>query len=131
MKRAKGVLVVGVILTLGIAFLFSPGVFAQGTYRWVDEKGVKHFTDDPGMVPQKEWVKIKKDRETIREDGKGQGNPGAREREKPLGSQNLSSSGGKSPGQTTERPGEMRTTPPRTDRAFHPAQNQPPAQQPQ
>ena len=61
MKKSKGVLGFGVILIMAIALLCTQRTYAQGTYKWVDEKGNMHFTDDPGVVPQKEWAKMKRD----------------------------------------------------------------------
>jgi hypothetical protein len=33
--------------------LYSAAAFGQEVYRWVDEKGIVHFTDDPTLVPEK------------------------------------------------------------------------------
>lgn len=51
------------ILGWGIIFLFlgsifSPGMtYAQTTYRWVDEKGRAHFTDNLQSIPKKYRIK--------------------------------------------------------------------------
>ena len=49
MKRA-------LFIVLFIFFLISQASFAQ-VYRWVDEKGVTHFTDDMTQVPEKHRTK--------------------------------------------------------------------------
>jgi hypothetical protein len=46
MKRASLFLLVGLLL-------ISSVVSAQEIYRWTDEKGVAHFTDDPSLIPEK------------------------------------------------------------------------------
>jgi hypothetical protein len=38
-----------------------PLAFAQTTYRWVDEKGGVHFTDDPTGIPEKDQVEERKE----------------------------------------------------------------------
>lgn len=43
-----------IILFTIIGFLFYFGLaFGQPVYKWVDEKGIVHFTDDPTLVPEK------------------------------------------------------------------------------
>jgi hypothetical protein len=42
-----------IIITM-IGFLFYLILaFGQEVYRWVDEKGIVHFTDDPTLIPEK------------------------------------------------------------------------------
>lgn len=48
------------ILIAGTLF-FSGWIFAQEVYRWVDEKGTMHFTDDLNLVPEKYREKILKE----------------------------------------------------------------------
>ncbi len=48
------------ILIAGMLF-FSGWIFAQEVYRWVDEKGTVHFTDDLSQVPEKYREKIRKE----------------------------------------------------------------------
>ena len=46
MKRASLFFLIGIVL-------ISSLVSAQAIYRWVDEKGSVHFTDDPSLIPEK------------------------------------------------------------------------------
>jgi len=46
MKRASLFLLIGLLLVVSV-------VSAQEIYRWTDEKGVAHFTDDPSLIPEK------------------------------------------------------------------------------
>ena len=42
------------ILFISIGLIFSSFLaFGQEVYKWVDEKGTAHFTDDLGLVPEK------------------------------------------------------------------------------
>jgi hypothetical protein len=43
---------VGLIILLGL-ILFSFSAFGQGVYKWVDENGTAHFTDDLSLVPER------------------------------------------------------------------------------
>ncbi len=43
---------ISVVIAAGLLF-FSVLALGQGIYRWVDEKGTSHFTDDPSLVPDK------------------------------------------------------------------------------
>lgn len=43
---------VGLVISIGL-ILFSFSAFGQGVYKWVDEKGTAHFTDDLSLVPEK------------------------------------------------------------------------------
>ena len=43
---------IGFIILIGLALSFSL-TFGQEVYRWVDEQGTVHFTDDLGLVPEK------------------------------------------------------------------------------
>ncbi len=42
----------GLVISIGL-ILFSLIAFGQGVYKWVDEKGTAHFTDDLSLVPEK------------------------------------------------------------------------------
>ncbi len=42
----------GFVILLGL-ILFSSSALGQGGYKWVDEKGTVHFTDDLSQVPDK------------------------------------------------------------------------------
>jgi hypothetical protein len=53
MKR-KSLIVIAVLL------LFASVAFGQEVYRWVDEQGTIHFTDDLSQVPEKYRDKIQK-----------------------------------------------------------------------
>jgi peptidoglycan hydrolase CwlO-like protein len=53
MKR-KSLIVIAALL------LFSSAAFGQEVYRWVDEQGTAHFTDDLGQVPEKYRDQIQK-----------------------------------------------------------------------
>jgi tetratricopeptide (TPR) repeat protein len=44
------------ILVLTLGFLFPTFVWAE-IYKWVDEKGTIHFTEDPGTIPEKQAEK--------------------------------------------------------------------------
>ncbi len=52
MKYASLLLLVGWLLVSSV-------VSAQEIYRWTDEKGVVHFTDDPTQIPEKYREKMK------------------------------------------------------------------------
>jgi len=52
MKRASLVVLVGFLLVSSL-------VSAQEIYRWVDEKGNSHFTDNPTLIPEKYRNQIK------------------------------------------------------------------------
>jgi hypothetical protein len=54
MKKQFIVLLVGLIIGSSLAY-------AQTTYRWVDDKGVVHFTDDPTGIPEKYQVQERKE----------------------------------------------------------------------
>ena len=43
---------IGLVISIGL-ILFSFSAFGQGMYKWVDEKGTAHFTDDLSLVPEK------------------------------------------------------------------------------
>jgi chromosome segregation ATPase len=40
------------LITAGLLFSFVLA-FGQGAYKWVDEKGTVHFTDDPSLIPER------------------------------------------------------------------------------
>ena len=44
------------ILFLALGFLFPVFVWAE-IYKWVDEKGTVHFSEDPGTIPEKQTEK--------------------------------------------------------------------------
>ena len=46
MKRRGLIIIVGLLLSSILAF-------GQGVYKWVDEKGTTHFTDDLSLVPER------------------------------------------------------------------------------
>lgn len=48
------------LIVLAALLLFSSAGFSQEIYRWVDEQGTVHFTDDLGQVPEKYRDKIQK-----------------------------------------------------------------------
>jgi Domain of unknown function (DUF4124) len=50
----------GFLILMGLILSFSLG-FGQEVYRWVDEKGTVHFTDDLGQVPEKYQEKAQKE----------------------------------------------------------------------
>jgi hypothetical protein len=43
---------ISLILLIGLVFS-SASALTQEIYQWVDEKGTVHFTDDPGLIPEK------------------------------------------------------------------------------
>ncbi len=52
---------IGFSILIGLTLSFSL-IFGQETYKWVDEKGTVHFTDDLDLVPEKYRDQIQKDR---------------------------------------------------------------------
>ena len=48
------------LIVIATLLLFSSAAFSQEVYRWVDEQGTVHFTDDLGQVPEKYRDKIQK-----------------------------------------------------------------------
>jgi hypothetical protein len=52
---------IGFIILIGLTLSFSL-TLGQEVYRWVDEKGTVHFTDDLGQVPEKYREKIQKEK---------------------------------------------------------------------
>jgi hypothetical protein len=50
----------GLLILMGLTFLSFSLAFGQEIYRWVDEQGTVHFTDDLGQVPEKYRDKIQK-----------------------------------------------------------------------
>ena len=50
---------VGLVISIGF-ILFSFSAFGQGMYKWVDEKGTAHFTDDLSLVPEKYRDQVRK-----------------------------------------------------------------------
>lgn len=49
----------GVVLQIIMLFLLVTVTAAADTYRWVDDRGVIHFTDDPAAVPKRFEKKVK------------------------------------------------------------------------
>ena len=45
-------------LTLILLFLFAATLSYAQVYKWVDEKGIVHFTDDITQIPEKYWRAI-------------------------------------------------------------------------
>jgi hypothetical protein len=45
-------IIAGVTLLLGI-WIFPPILYSQEVYRWTDEQGTVHFTDDPSRIPDR------------------------------------------------------------------------------
>ncbi len=43
---------IGFLILIGL-ILYSFLAFGQGVYKWVDEKGTAHFTDDLSLVPER------------------------------------------------------------------------------
>jgi len=52
---------ISLIIAVGMLF-FSVLAFGQEVYKWVDEKGTAHFTDDLGQVPEKYRPQIQKEK---------------------------------------------------------------------
>ena len=50
----------GLLILMGLTFLSFSLAFGQEAYKWVDEKGTVHFTDDLGQVPEKYREQIQK-----------------------------------------------------------------------
>ena len=62
-----------IILVAFLVFLTSPTSFGE-VYKWVDEKGVTHFTDDMTQVPQRfqpkaERIEVSPEKEDIKVEG--------------------------------------------------------------
>jgi hypothetical protein len=53
MKRTGLLILIGLILSFSLSF-------GQEIYRWVDEQGTVHFTDDLGQVPEKYRDRVQK-----------------------------------------------------------------------
>jgi hypothetical protein len=51
----------GLFILIGL-ILYSVISAGQEVYKWVDEKGIVHFTDDLGQVPEKYREKIQKEK---------------------------------------------------------------------
>lgn len=69
-------------IILIIIFLHSPFLFSGNIYRWTDEKGTVHFTDDPSGIPERlfeQAERIEVSEEVVKEvekPGKPEGEPG-------------------------------------------------------
>ena len=50
---------ISLIIIAGLLF-FSTLALGQEVYKWVDEKGTVHFTDDPGQIPEKYRDQVQK-----------------------------------------------------------------------
>src|SRR4030042_2316788 len=48
------------IIFLALILLFSTGLSFAEVYKWVDEKGVVHFTDDFTQIPEKDQTKVER-----------------------------------------------------------------------
>jgi hypothetical protein len=73
MKRPKFMFAFCMILVMVICLLLgSRRTYAQqGTYKWVDEKGTIHFTEDPGTIPEKYRDKVRNpDTGDVRQDSR-------------------------------------------------------------
>jgi hypothetical protein len=42
--------------------LCPSGGLAQDVYRWKDDKGTVHFTDDPSLIPERHWDQIQREK---------------------------------------------------------------------
>jgi hypothetical protein len=51
----------GLLILLGLTLSFSLAL-GQEVYKWVDEKGTIHFSDDLGLVPEKYRDQVQKER---------------------------------------------------------------------
>jgi chromosome segregation ATPase len=61
-------------LTLILLFLFTATLSYAQVYKWVDEKGIVHFTDDTTQIPEKyrqaiEEVEVKDEKTETKEEG--------------------------------------------------------------
>jgi chromosome segregation ATPase len=61
-----------ILLIILFIFLIPQIPFAQ-VYKWVDEKGVTHFTDDMTQVPEKNRPKVEESAETPQQEGDTKG----------------------------------------------------------
>jgi len=52
----------GLLILMGLTFLSFSLALGQEVYKWVDEKGTAHFTDDLGLVPEKYRENIQKEK---------------------------------------------------------------------
>jgi chromosome segregation ATPase len=67
--------ILGWLLLYGL-FLGAADLFSEEIYRWTDDKGTTHFTDDPSKVPEKyrrEAEGINLPQERVEEDGRIRG----------------------------------------------------------
>ena len=55
MRRLNVLIMLGVLCLISVAW-------GQEIYRWVDDKGTLHVTDDPSLIPEKYWQKIQKEK---------------------------------------------------------------------
>lgn len=53
------------ILLIFVIFLFTSTLQAATIYKWVDEKGVKHFTDDYNKIPPKYRDRVMEGKEDV------------------------------------------------------------------
>lgn len=53
------------ILISILVLLVSPQLVATQTYKWVDQKGVLHFTDDPTRIPEQYRLKVEKSETSV------------------------------------------------------------------
>ncbi|NWG03219.1 MAG: DUF4124 domain-containing protein [Syntrophaceae bacterium] len=50
------------LIIIAALLLFASAAFGQEIYRWVDEKGTLHFTDDLEQIPEKYREKVQKEK---------------------------------------------------------------------
>jgi len=55
-------------ILLGLYCLLAVSFSYAQVYKWVDESGTVHFTDDPAKVPEKYWDRVE-EKKTIKEEG--------------------------------------------------------------
>ena len=56
-------------ILLGLYCLLAASFTYAQVYKWVDDSGTVHFTDDPAIVPEKYWDRVE-EKETIKEEGR-------------------------------------------------------------
>ena len=56
-------------ILLGLYCLLAASFTYAQVYKWVDDSGTVHFTDDPSIVPEKYWDRVE-EKETIKEEGR-------------------------------------------------------------
>ena len=56
-------------ILIGLCCLLAVSLSYAQVYKWVDDSGTVHFTDDPAKVPEKYWGRVE-EKETIKEEGR-------------------------------------------------------------